>query len=118
MVMGPDRGVLHTASGSSVGLARRGDAPWLGLRRVARAIRAIRAPIAIEDEEPDATRAATADLVPAPRLDAPAPAEHPAAGVPVDRGGPACRGPAPTEISEEARPSRGVKVPVGPSPAE
>ncbi|CAK0841766.1 unnamed protein product [Prorocentrum cordatum] len=119
VVIAPEREMLHTASGGCVDLVMQSDVPWLRLRRQARGIRAARVPTAIEVGEPaSAAEPATAEEV------QPAPAVGPAAAdaAPVEaRAAPRealRRIPAPLDASEEARPHRSVKVPIGPSDHE
>ena len=134
-----DRDVFNTASGGSVDLIRDGGVPWLRLRRQTQGVRAVRVPMAIEEEEPPATRAATSEVVrPVPGVvvnfgSMPASAATAAAAggssgsgaasaaAAATAAGPrevARRGPAPIDLSEEARLSRGVRVPDVPTAIE
>ena len=85
----------------------------------------MRVPMAIEEEEPAATLAASAASAATAAPAAPAASAAAAAAAPAAaaadsgaRGEPARRGPAPVYVSEEARVMKGVRVPDGPTSAE
>ena len=129
MTLGPDRSTYTTACGGDVDLTHIADVPWIKLRRTI-GVRPMRAPIALEEADPPATRALppaavappAAAEIPAPAVDAPRNAHRSDYPLPEGASGrwmeTARRGPAPIEVSEEAGAPRGVRVPDAPTAAE